>query len=107
MRYCTAASGVQALSALYSNDFLPFAMGLQVFLLATGISVVRHGALPKWIGWVAIVLAVIAVTPIGFVAFIATGILVAIISVMLTMRARAATAGQPETESSTARISSP
>ena len=83
---------VQALSALYSNDFLPFAMGFQVFLLATGISVVRHGALPKWIGWVAIVLAVIAVTPIGFVAFIATGILVAIMSVMLTMRARAATA---------------
>lgn len=83
---------VQALSALYSNDFLPFAMGFQVFLLATGISVVRHGALPRWIGWVAIVLAVIAVTPIGFVAFIATGILVAIISVMLTMRARAATA---------------
>jgi hypothetical protein len=83
---------VQALSALYANDFLPFAMGLQVFLFATGISVVRHGALPKWVGWVAIVLAVIAVTPIGFVAFIATAILVAIISVMLTMRARAATA---------------
>jgi hypothetical protein len=83
---------VQALSALYNNDFVPFALGIQVFLLATGISVVRHGALPKWIGWVAIVLAVIAVTPIGFAAFIATGILVAIMSVMLTMRARAATA---------------
>jgi hypothetical protein len=83
---------VQALSVLYNNDFVPFALGIQVFLLATGISVVRHGALPKWIGWVAIVLAVIAVTPIGFVAFIVTGILVAVMSVMLTMRARAATA---------------
>ncbi len=58
-------SAVEALSALWSNDFLPFAMGLQVFLLATGLSIVRHGVLPKWIGWIAIVLAVVAVTPIG------------------------------------------
>lgn len=80
---------VQALSALWHNDFLPFAVGTQVFLLATGISVVRHGALPVWIGWVAIVLGLIAVTPIGFVAFLALGLLVAIISVILTLRARA------------------
>lgn len=85
-------SAVQALSALYAYDFLPFAMGIQIFLLATGISVVRHGALPKWVGWIAIVIAVIAVTPIGFVALIAAGVLVLIISVMLTLRARAAPA---------------
>jgi len=83
-------TAVQALGALYNYDFLPFAMGNQVFMLATGISVVRHGALPKWIGWIAILLGVLAVTPIGFFAFIGTGILVAIISVMLAMRARAA-----------------
>lgn len=83
-------AAVQALSALWHNDFLPFAMGIQIFLLATGISVVRHGALPKWMGWLLILIAVIAVTPIGFAAFIATGILVAVISVLLTMRARPA-----------------
>ncbi len=82
-------AAVQALSALYNNDFVPFAMGSQIFLLALGISVLSGGALPKWIGWIAIALAVIAVTPIGFVSFIGWGILVAIISVMLTMRARA------------------
>ncbi len=81
---------VEALSALYANDFLPFAVGLQVLMLATGISVVRHGALPKWIGWIAIVLGVVASTPAGFVAFIGSVILIAIISVMLAMRARTA-----------------
>lgn len=79
--------GIQALNALYSSDFLAFILGLQIFLLAVGISVVRHGALPKWIGWIAIVLGVIAVTPIGFFAFLAGGILILIISVLLTMRA--------------------
>ncbi|MGH2962780.1 MAG: hypothetical protein ACRDL3_11405 [Solirubrobacterales bacterium] len=81
---------VQALSALWNNDFVPFAVGIQIFMLALGISVVRHGALPRWIGWVAIVLALIAITPIGFVAFLATGLLVAIISVILMIRARTA-----------------
>lgn len=88
-------SGVQTLSALWSNDFIPFIMGTQIFLLATGLSVLRHGALPKWIGWIAIVLAVIAVTPIGFASFIGAGILVAVISVLLTMRSRAT--GPPAT----------
>ncbi len=45
---------VQALSVLWSNDFLPLALGGSVFMLAVGISVVRHGALPEWLGWVAI-----------------------------------------------------
>jgi hypothetical protein len=83
-------AAVQALSALWNNDFMPIALGTQLFLLATGLSVVRHGALPKWIGWIAILLAVIAVTPIGFISFLASGVLVAIISVLQAVRARAA-----------------
>jgi len=35
---------------------------------------------------------VIGFTPIGFVAFIGAGLWIAVVSVMLTMRARAATA---------------
>jgi hypothetical protein len=49
--------------------FVPSALGTLVFLIPW-LSVLRHGALPKWLGWVALVLAVIAFTPIGFVAFI-------------------------------------
>ncbi|MEJ7783889.1 MAG: DUF4386 family protein [Solirubrobacteraceae bacterium] len=82
-------AGVQALIALYHNDFIPFAVGSVVFLVGTGISVLQHGALPKWIGWIALVLAVMAFTPIGFVAFIGSGILIAVMGVTLAIRGRA------------------
>ncbi len=81
-------AAVQALSALFNNDYLPFAVGSFVFLLGTGLSVLGHGALPKWIGWVAILLAVIGLTPLGFVAFIGSGVLIAVIGVILAMRSR-------------------
>ena len=82
-------SAMQALQSLWNNDFLPFAVGIQLFALATGLSLVRHGALPKWLGWVMIVLAIIAVTPIGFAAFLGIGIVIMIISVLLARRERA------------------
>ena len=81
-------SAVQALTALWHNDYVPFAVGMQIFLLGTGIAIVRYATLPKWIGWVALVLAVLALSPIGFVAFIGSGLLVAVMSVALAMRAR-------------------
>ena len=83
-------AAVQALSALWSNDFIPFAVGAQVFILAAGLSVVRHGGLPKWMGWIALVLGVIAVTPIGFVGFIGMGLWIGVVSVLLSLRARRA-----------------
>jgi hypothetical protein len=81
-------AGVQALSALWENDFLPFIVGIGTFMLATGLSIVRHGALPKWLGWFAIVLGVLAVTPIGFVAFLGGGLWVIAASVVLTLQER-------------------
>ncbi len=48
-------TAVQGLQALWDNDFVPFAVGSQVLWLGAGLSIVRHGALPKWLGWVAIV----------------------------------------------------
>ena len=85
-------AAVQALQALWDNDFVPIALGALVFLISAGLSIVRHGALPKWLGWVALLLAVIGFTPIGFVAFIGTGLWIAVVSVMLTLRTRRATA---------------
>ena len=79
---------VQSLQALWDNDFVPIALGALIFLWATGISVVRSGALPKWIGWVMIVLGIIALTPLGFAAFLGAAVLILVISVLLTMRAR-------------------
>lgn len=83
-------SAVQALSALWNNDFLPFAVGIQVFIFSLGLSVLLHRALPKWVGAIAVLLGVLAVTPAGFVAFIGSSVLVAVISVLLAMRARQA-----------------
>ncbi len=81
-------AAVQALAALFQNDFIPLAVGLQIFLLALGFSILRHRALPKWIGWIAILFGLIAVTPIGFVAFFAAGLLTIVMSILLAMRAR-------------------
>jgi len=81
---------LQSLQALWDNVFLPIMLGVLAFLWATGISVIRTGALPKWLGWVMIVIGVAAITPIGFVSFIGSAILVLVISILLTLRARSA-----------------
>jgi hypothetical protein len=83
-------AAVQALQALWDNDFIPIALGTLVFLLSTGISIVRYGALPKWLGWVAILLAVVGPTPIGFASFLGGGIWILVVSVLLALRARSA-----------------
>ena len=81
---------VQSLQALWDNDFVPIALGALLFLWATGISVLRSGALPKWIGWIMILFGVIGLTPLGFVSFIGTAVLILVISILLTVRARSA-----------------
>jgi hypothetical protein len=85
-------AAAQAIEAIWDNDFLPLMVGTTVILFATGISVVRHGALPKWLGWVAILLGVVGVTPIGFAAFLGLGIWILIVSVILSLRARGTSA---------------
>ena len=92
---------ILTLSALFENDFFPVALGTFIFLLATGLSVVRGaGALPKWLGWVAILLAVVTLTPIGFVGFMGMGLFTLIASILLTIRAGspAAPAARPAPE---------
>jgi hypothetical protein len=85
-------AAVQALQALWDNDFVPFAVGTLIFLISTGLSIVLYGALPKWLGWIALALAVVGFTPIGFIAFIGAGLWIVVASVLLMLRARAATA---------------
>jgi hypothetical protein len=81
---------VQSLQALWDNDFVPIALGILLFLWATGISVIRTGALPKWMGWIMLLLGVIALTPIGFASFVGTALLILVISILLSVRARSA-----------------
>ena len=82
------AESLQSLQALWDNDFLPMAVGLATFLISSGLSILRTGVLPKWLGGIAVLLGVLAITPIGFAAFIGGAVFVLIVSVMLTMRER-------------------
>jgi hypothetical protein len=80
----------QTFSVLQADFFFPLAGGFAVFLLASGLAVVRTAALPSWLGWSALVLGVLCVTPAGFFAILAMLIWVAIVSVMLFMATSAA-----------------
>ena len=82
---------VQGLQSVLDNNIVPYAAGAAVFLLAAGISIVRHGALPRWLGWVAIVLGVASVSA-TVIAIPLAGIWILIVSVMLALRTRPATA---------------
>ena len=88
-------AAVQALQALWDNDFLPLAMGTAVFLFASGLSIVRHAALPKWLGWAAILFAVISLTPIGFAGFIGGAVWILVVSVLLTLKFRGLSESPP------------
>ncbi len=87
---------IQTIQAIWDNDFLPFLLGVLVFNWSVGISVLRSGALPKWMGWLGIVGGVLALAgPIGFVGGVIAGIWVLIASIILTMRARGPASAQP------------
>ena len=79
---------IETLQAFWDNDFLPLAMGIVLFTLGSGISIVLHKSLPVWLGWIAIVLGIVGMTPIGWVAFMGTGVWILIVSVMLLMSQR-------------------
>jgi len=83
-------TAVQALQALWDNDFVPIVVGVLLFLWGTGLSVIRSGVLPRWLGWVMIVLGVVGVTPIGFVSAIGAAVVVLLLSIILSVRARGA-----------------
>ena len=74
---------IETLQAFWDNDFLPLALGVVLFTLGSGISIVLHKSLPVWLGWIAIVLGIVAMTPLGWIAFMATGVWILIVSVML------------------------
>ena len=93
------------LMALFENDFIPLAVGLQLFLLGVGLAAWRLGVLPKWLAVIALVLGVIAVTPIGFVSFLAMVLWIPITSILLALRAkRGGVAGHRMSESARSDI---
>ena len=74
---------VQTLQALWDNDWMPLLLGITTFVLASGLSIIRHKSLPVWVGWLALVIGVVGLTPVGWIAFMATGIWILIVGVLL------------------------
>ncbi len=83
------ASATLALNALNTDMFITVAVGTAVFNLGLALAILRHGGLPRPLGWLALVVGIVALTPAGFFAFLANGIVVVWASVVLTMRAAA------------------
>jgi hypothetical protein len=90
------ATSIQTIQAIWDNDFLPLFLGVLVFNWAVGISVLRSGALPKWMGWAAIVFGVISLAgPLGFAGTIGAALWILVASIMLSLRARGPASAQP------------
>src|SRR5215211_2973227 len=89
------ASAILTLNALNSDMFFTVAVGTAVFNLALGLAVLRHGGLPRALGWVALVVGIAGLTPLGFFAFLATSIVVVWASVALAMKAETAAESPP------------
>jgi hypothetical protein len=78
---------ILTLNALNSDMFFPVAVGTAVFNLGLGLAVLRHGGLPRPLGWLAVVIGIVGLTPLGFFAFLATAIVVIWASVVLMQAA--------------------
>jgi hypothetical protein len=85
-------SAILTLNALNSDMFFTVAVGTAVFNLALALAVLRHGGLPRPLGWLALVLGIAGLTPLGFFAFVATGIVVVWASIALAREAGTASA---------------
>ena len=80
-------AAVQAIQALNSGTSpSPLTGGMAALLFASGLVIIRTGALPRWLGWVAVVLAAGSVSPAGFAAFLASLLWIIIVSILLARR---------------------
>jgi Domain of unknown function (DUF4386) len=79
---------LQTINAIDWDNFLFFPVGLGTLVLASGISVVRHGALPKWLGWLGVVVGILSYTPAFPATFIGAPLFILITSIILLMRSR-------------------
>ena len=78
----------QTYSVAQADLFFPVMVGATVFLLASGLAIVRSAALPAWLGWAAVVLGIAAITfsPAAFFAILLMLVWIVVSSVMLFQR---------------------
>jgi hypothetical protein len=83
-----APTTMQTLGVL-QNDGSTFlgGVGQAVFLIATGIALIRSGVLARWLGWVGVVFGVVALA-LPFIGPIPAGLWVLIASIVILVRER-------------------
>lgn len=82
-----STSTLQTLNSLQQDaNVILSGVGQAIFLLATGIALIRSGALARWLGWVGIVLGIIGVV-LPFSGPIPAGLWVIIASIVILVRA--------------------
>jgi len=82
-------TAMQAINAIVYDFFWPFPIGMSLLLLATGLSALRSGVLPRWLAWIAVVAGVVCMLgPAGFFGFLAGVLWILVASIVLTARAR-------------------
>lgn len=90
------AEVTQTLAVLNELFFIPFAVGVLLAFLATAVCILRHGRLPRWLGFAAILVAigVILPPPVVFAGLIAAAVWIVVVSVLLFLREEPAAAGR-------------
>ena len=85
-----APGAIQALGLLFDNDFLLFILGICLYGTASGLAIIRHGVIPKWLGWAAIVFGLFVLIPheIGFIGFIGMFLWTGVVSVYMALQAK-------------------
>lgn len=83
---------LQAINGIDFDLFFFFPVGLGTMILATGISAVRHGSLPRWLAWVSVVVGVVFFSPVFWVDFVAAPLWILIVSIIGISRATRAEA---------------
>jgi hypothetical protein len=86
------------LSVLQADFFFPLAVGFAVFLLASGLALLRGAMFPDWPGWIALVLGIICLTPGGFFGILGGLAFILAVSVSLFMRGAPPMPGTPATQ---------
>jgi hypothetical protein len=77
----------QAVNILIEASWLPFIVGIAVTLIGAGMTVLRSGVLPSWLGWIALVVGIVALAgPGGFVGFFVGPIFMLVAGILLYMR---------------------
>ena len=86
-------AGANVLNVLSNDFFFPFEIGLIVFSLCIGLTILNTATLPKWLGWVMIVIGIVAFSPVGFFGFFVILIWSVIVAILIYRRTGPAAAG--------------